>query len=226
MHENLQPRIEINPASELRMFYDNNPWAKYQSVLDSIDLLEKKDPKFLIEVLESTKDLRELSNNLQKHAFEKISKSGIELVSDPEAEYTFGLSTSPGIKGNKLNAPNFLNDSQGYERYVEAQMNKTPFDGLNLNDYLLLLESYDELGDADLYNRLAHNYQFRLLNQRAGLEQVKEQGNMDIILRIKEKVLPLNMLMALLNGKLGKLKHAPRFALDKLKGVLDYILKL
>lgn len=223
MHENFQKRIEINPANELRRFYEDNPWAKYQSVLDSIDLLEIKDPKFLNEVFESTKDLLELSNNLRKNAFKKISNSRIELVSDSQAEYTLGLSTISGIKGNKLNAPKFLNDPQGYERYVEAQMDKTPFDGLNSNDSLLLLESYDELGDADLYNRLAHNYQFRLLIERAGIEQIKEQGNMDFILRIKEKMLSLNMLMARLNGKLGKLKHAPGFTLDKIKLVLGYL---
>lgn len=215
---------EIPAPEAIRKFYGENSWAKYESVMRAVDTLERKDPEFLEKAWGSTKDLRETAERLSDRAVERIKKLGIELVRDPG---TGELSTPEGVKGGKLDAPNFLTDPMGYERYMAEQGKKTPFSGLTPEQSAAMLESLNEFWEAKSYTHEAHNYQFRLLQGRGMIEEIREQqGHSDAFSQLQEKLqFPYVMLRAHLAGKLAKLRHAPKFAYDKFKSAVEGFLK-
>lgn len=216
--------IEIPTTEAIRNFYEENSWAKYEFVMRAVDMLERKDPEFLEKVWGSTKDLRETAELFSGRAIERIKKFGIELVENPE---TGELSTPEGVRGGKLDAPNFLTNPVGYEKYMAEQGKKTPFSGLTPEQSAAMLKSLNEFWEAKSYIHKAHDYQFQLLQGRGMIEEIKEQqGQNDVFSQLQEKLqFPYVMLRAYLDGKLAKLPHVPKFAYNKFKLAVEGFLK-
>jgi hypothetical protein len=219
--------VKVSAQESIRNFYEKNSWARYKSVMQAVSILEQKDPEFLERTWESTKDLRETAEHLYDRAVKRMKEFGIELVENPDSIETLGLSTPEGIRDEKIDAPNFLTDPMGYEKYMEKQKRKTPFSGLTPKQSAAMLESLNEFWEAKDCTHKAHNYQFQLLQGRGMIEEIKEQqGNSDTFLQLQEKMqFPYVMLRAHLDGKLTKFRHAPKFTCDKFKSAVENFLK-
>ncbi len=222
---------EISASEAIRGFYQEHTWAKYDSVMRAVGTLEDKDPEFLEKTWGSTKDLRETAGRLSDRAIKRIKEFGIEFTDESNVTEALGGMSTP--KGGKLDAPNFLLDPMGYEKYmaeqgqVTGQEGKTIFSGLAPEQSAALLGSLNEFWEAKDYIHKASHYQFRLLQGRGIVEEIKEQqGHADVFSQLSEKLqFPYTMLRAHLDGKLAKLHHAPKFAYDKFKSAVENFLK-
>lgn len=196
---------------------------------DKLYELSESNPKAFEEILESTKDSREVLFSLRNRASESLQSLGVELewIEGIYGRGDGGYATSEGIEKVQQEAkpsqvtspegiavggmPNEFKDFRNWQDLHQYLMLKNRFEGLDNKQKNEILESEQDLEDV----RWIRN---RISSQLDRMALDNELGASDALSKLSYNK---RLLRSKLYGKMQKLRFAPRFAKDKIEDYID-----